>query len=182
MFMTRYTFLLLLASLFTACGSKTTSEAQTTATAPEGEATEKRSFTGLAGEPLQEMRLTDAEWKEKLDEEEYYILRENGTERAFTSDLLKVKDKGTFVCAACQFPLFASDTKFTSGTGWPSFYAPFAPENVLELSDRKYGMVRTEIRCARCDGHQGHVFSDGPKPTGLRYCINGDALDFVARP
>ena len=181
--MTRYTLFLFVAVLLTACGTNSASEAQTTVSASSGEVTEHRHFTGLGGETLEEMRLPDSEWKKKLTDEQYYILRESGTERAFTSPLLKEKHEGTFVCAACQLPLFTSDTKFDSGTGWPSFSAPVNENNVLELKDMKYGMVRTEIRCARCDGHQGHVFSDGPKPTGLRYCINGDGLEFVeAKP
>ncbi|WP_370086167.1 peptide-methionine (R)-S-oxide reductase MsrB [Ekhidna sp.] len=121
---------------------------------------------------------SESEWKSQLTEMEYYVLREKGTERAFTSELLNVKDEGTFVCAACALPLFSSETKFKSGTGWPSFYEPINAVNVAEEEDRAYGMVRTEVLCARCDGHLGHVFPDGPKPTGLRYCINGAALKF----
>ncbi len=127
---------------------------------------------------IEKIEKSEAEWKSILTADEYYVLREKGTERAFTSDLLNNKDKGTYICAACQLPLFESETKFKSGTGWPSFYEPINKENVAEESDRAYGMVRTEILCARCDGHLGHVFPDGPKPTGLRYCINGDALKF----
>lgn len=126
----------------------------------------------------EKIKKSESEWKNQLSEFEYYVLREKGTERAFTSDLLNVKEKGTFVCAACSLPLFSSETKFKSGTGWPSFYEPINEINVAEESDRSYGMVRTEVLCARCDGHLGHVFPDGPKPTGLRYCINGVALKF----
>lgn len=121
---------------------------------------------------------SEAAWKKELSDYEYYILREKGTERAFTSNLLNNKEAGVYTCAACSLPLFLSDTKFKSGTGWPSFYAPINDINVAEIADMSYGMVRTEVVCARCDGHLGHVFSDGPKPTGLRYCINGVALDF----
>ena len=121
---------------------------------------------------------TDPEWREELSDFEYYILREKGTEKAFTSDLLLQKEKGTYTCAACSLPLFASSTKFKSGTGWPSFYEPVNEINIREEEDLKYGMIRTEVLCARCDGHLGHVFPDGPPPTGLRYCINGIALDF----
>ena len=119
------------------------------------------------------------QWKQELTDQEYHVLREHGTERAFTGELLKIKDKGTYVCAACGLPLFASDTKFDSGTGWPSFYQPINDRNVGESKDSTLGMTRTEVHCARCGGHQGHVFPDGPKPTGLRYCINSVSLDFV---
>ena len=121
----------------------------------------------------------DAEWKKELSEMEYYVLRQKGTERAFTGDLWNNHEKGTYVCAACGLPLFSSDTKFESGTGWPSFYQPIKPEYVADEKDHSYGMTRDEVMCARCGGHQGHVFADGPKPTGLRYCINSVSLDFV---
>jgi peptide-methionine (R)-S-oxide reductase len=122
---------------------------------------------------------SDAEWKKQLTEMEYYVLRQEGTERAFTGDLWNNHDKGTFICAACGLPLFASDTKFESGTGWPSFYQPLSKEYVREISDNSYGMTRTEVECARCGGHLGHVFDDGPRPTGLRYCMNSASLDLV---
>lgn len=141
-------------------------------------AQQKKEKPSKADLPFEKIEKSDSEWKSQLSEMEYYVLREKGTERAFTSNLLNIKDEGTFVCAACSLPLFASETKFKSGTGWPSFYEPINEVNVAEEDDRSYGMVRTEVLCARCDGHLGHVFPDGPKPTGLRYCINGAALKF----
>jgi peptide-methionine (R)-S-oxide reductase len=121
---------------------------------------------------------TDAEWKKLLTPDQYAILREHGTERAFSSPLNDIHQHGTFYCAGCHNPLFSSDTKFDSGTGWPSFYAPIAKNAVIEKKDKSYGMVRTEILCSVCSGHLGHVFDDGPKPTGLRYCMNGVAMTF----
>lgn len=121
---------------------------------------------------------TEAEWRESLSPEAYRVLREHGTERAGTSPLNHEKREGMFVCAGCGKPLFASDTKFESGTGWPSFYAPADEQSVETKEDRSWFMRRTEVHCADCGGHLGHVFPDGPMPTGLRYCINGVALDF----
>lgn len=124
------------------------------------------------------VKLSAAEWKKKLTPEAFHILRESGTERAGTGKLLKTKDSGVYACAACGAPLFDSDTKFESGTGWPSFYTPIQQGRVAEHSDGAHGMSRVEVRCARCNGHLGHVFKDGPKPTGLRYCINSASLAF----
>ena len=120
-----------------------------------------------------------ADWRRALGPQRYAILREAGTERAFTSPLLNEHRKGTFLCAGCALPLFSSATKFESGTGWPSFWKPL-PHAVITRDDRSLMMERTEVLCARCGGHLGHVFDDGPKPTGLRYCMNGLALQFRA--
>jgi peptide-methionine (R)-S-oxide reductase len=122
---------------------------------------------------------TDAEWKAQLTPEQYDVLRHEGTEYAFSSPLNDIHDQGTFVCAGCQLPVFSSAQKFDSGTGWPSFWAPIKKENVIEETDRSLGMTRTKVSCAQCEGHLGHVFDDGPKPTGLRYCMNGVAMKFV---
>jgi peptide-methionine (R)-S-oxide reductase len=153
---------------------------------------DRRMFLGLAGAGTVSLWLfgrssaaamsfsvnrTPAQWKQLLGPQRYHILREAGTERAFTSPLLAEHRKGTFICAGCALPLFNSATKFESGTGWPSFWRPL-PHVVVERRDRSLLMDRTEVLCARCGGHLGHVFDDGPKPTGLRYCMNGLALKF----
>lgn len=122
---------------------------------------------------------TEAEWRAILTPEQYRVLREGGTERPFTGDLLDMKDSGEFRCAACGEPLFDSQSKFDSGSGWPSFTQPMREEAVDEKTDTSHGMTRTEVRCARCESHLGHVFPDGPGPAGLRYCINSAALAFA---
>jgi peptide-methionine (R)-S-oxide reductase len=152
------------------------------------------SITSLAaGEPLkvysvseggyimsEKVKKSAEEWRRQLTPAQYHILREKGTERAFSGPYDKHYASGTYRCAGCGLDLFASTAKFNSGTGWPSFYAPVAAENIATAEDGSFFMRRTEVLCARCGGHLGHVFDDGPKPTGLRYCINSAALTFVA--
>ncbi len=125
---------------------------------------------------MQKITKTDAEWRAQLTDEEYRITRKHGTERPFTGPYCNSKEEGVFSCKCCSLPLFEAATKYDSGTGWPSFYASISRENVAEKPDNTFFMRRTEVLCARCDAHLGHVFPDGPKPTGLRYCMNGHAL------
>jgi len=124
---------------------------------------------------------TDAEWQRQLTPEQYEVARGKGTEQAFCGLLLDNKRDGVYACVCCSLPLFSSDSKFHSGTGWPSFFRPVAPENVVTEEDRSYGMRRTEILCVRCACHLGHVFDDGPRPTGQRFCVNSESLVFVDR-
>ena len=178
-------FLTLLVVLFifgaTACNSQakiqnTTSETKATVT----DATPDYKYNPPAKEGMVEkIDKPDSYWKDMLSPAAYNVLREEGTERSFTSALLDEKRAGVFTCAACGLPLFTSDSKFKSGTGWPSFYEPVNEAYVEQIVDNSYGMRRVAIDCARCGSHQGHVFPDGPQPTGLRYCINGVALNFV---
>lgn len=131
---------------------------------------------------IEKMNKSKAEWRETLTPEQYGVLCENGTERPFTGKLWNNKEKGMYVCAACKLPLFESAAKYDSGTGWPSFWQPKEKDHVIEQEDRSHGMLRTDLRCARCGGHLGHVFNDGPPPTGLRYCINSASLEFIKNP
>jgi peptide-methionine (R)-S-oxide reductase len=128
---------------------------------------------------VDKLMLSDVEWRKRLTPEEYSVLREHGTEYPGSGCFLGTKDPGTYVCAGCGNPLFKSGMKFESGTGWPSFTLPITPDAVTEYHDHSHGMARTEVRCGRCDGHLGHVFPDGPPPTGLRYCMNSVAMKHV---
>jgi peptide-methionine (R)-S-oxide reductase len=154
---------------------------------PEVKAAEKPADKPAAKEAAKEpvdpkvgrVAKSNEEWKKVLTAQQYYVLREKGTERSGSGEYVNNHEKGVYTCAACGLELFASDTKFESGTGWPSYWKPIVPSHVKEITDTDHGMVRTEVTCARCDGHLGHVFNDGPKPTGLRYCMNSVSLKFV---
>ncbi len=164
-------FLIILALSFTIFCSKAEKSADTT----------DKSLSYTAGEKevkMEKISKTEEEWKKELSADVCYIMREKGTERPFTGKYYKHKEKGTYVCAACGNELFSSDTKFESGTGWPSFYEAIEKGKIETKPDSTGGMIRTEVLCARCGGHLGHVFDDGPAPTGKRFCINSKALDF----
>jgi peptide-methionine (R)-S-oxide reductase len=132
----------------------------------------------VAGEGTQRLKKTEAEWRELLTPDQFHVLREKGTERAFTGALLANHDDGVYRCAACRSPLFKAETKFESGSGWPSFWLPISPDAIEAHEDVSHGMRRVEVLCATCGGHLGHVFPDGPRPTGMRYCINSASLEF----
>lgn len=173
----RSSFLIIAVSfLFLSCNVAQENARMQTAQAKDNK---DRVLLSLEGDTLQVVDQSNDAWKAELNDLEYRVLREAGTERAFTGEHWDNKKKGVYLCKACKLPLFDSETKYRSGTGWPSFYQPIRSDHVKEEDDHAMGMVRTEVLCARCDGHLGHVFKDGPQPTGLRYCMNSVSLTFV---
>ncbi len=177
--MTRNLFLLLFAVTVFSCNAQNQTESQERSAEVK---TGQGPYIGLEGEKLGPVHLSESEWKERLSPEAFRILRQAGTERAFSGAYWDNKKEGVYTCGGCGLPLFSSSTKYRSGFGWPSFWEPIRSEHVKLDTDYKLGYARTEVLCGRCGGHQGHVFEDGPEPTGLRYCINSVSLDFVERP